>query len=82
MPGLTQREVDVDASRQLRKSLDEIMQLLVLLPQSSEREQAKLNITIAKMWLGADLKRLDAVAPELDAPRAPGDQPAVVEAAP
>lgn len=75
-----QRRIQIDANRDLREAVDTILARLVELPQSTEREEAKRKLAEAKMWLGSDLKRLDAVAPELDAPaKVDGAEPTVSE---
>lgn len=49
---------DVVANKQLRKVLDEKIQILSKLPKSRERSLSITKLEEAVMWLGMDLKRL------------------------
>lgn len=51
-------ENEIVANKQLRKDLDEKIQVLVNLPKSRERALSITKLEEAVMWLGMDLKRL------------------------
>lgn len=56
-------ESQIVANKQLRKDLDEKIQVLVGLEKSRERSLAITKLEEAVMWLGMDLKRLGAKNP-------------------
>jgi hypothetical protein len=56
-------ENEIVANKQLRKDLDEKIQIVVNLPKSRERSLAITKLEEAVMWLGMDLKRLGAQNP-------------------
>jgi len=56
-------ENEIVANKQLRKDLDEKIQVLVNLPKSRERALSITKLEEAVMWLGMDLKRLGAQNP-------------------
>lgn len=63
MPHEVHTEEQIVANKQLRKDLDEKIQVLVSLPKSRERSLAITKLEEAVMWLGMDLKRLGALNP-------------------
>ena len=54
---------DITLNKQLRKNLDEQLQLLKGLPKSRERSLSITKLQESIMWLGMDLKRLDEPNP-------------------
>lgn len=56
-------ENEIVANKQLRKDLDEKIQILSDLPKSRERSLSITKLEEAVMWLGMDLKRLGAQNP-------------------
>ncbi len=56
-------EREIVANKQLRKDLDEKIQVLSNLDKSRERSLAITKLEEAVMWLGMDLKRLGAQNP-------------------
>jgi hypothetical protein len=56
-------EAEIVANKQLRKDLDEKIQIVAELPKSRERCLAITKLEEAVMWLGMDLKRLGAQNP-------------------
>lgn len=57
------RDWEVIKDKQLRKALDEQLQVLKGLPGSRERSLAITKLQEAVMWLGMDLKRLNELNP-------------------
>lgn len=57
---------DITLNKQLRKNLDEQLQLLKGLPKSRERSLSITKLQESIMWLGMDLKRLDEPNPYPD----------------
>jgi len=57
------RTQEIVANKQLRKDLDEKIQELKNLPPSRERSICITKLQEAVMWLGMDLKRLNAENP-------------------
>lgn len=51
-------ENEIIADKQLRKEIDEKIQVLSSLPKSRERALAITKLEEGVMWLGMDLKRL------------------------
>ena len=49
---------EIVANKELRKTIDDIIQLVKNLPASRERSIAITKLQEAVMWLGMDLKRL------------------------
>ena len=60
--GIT-HQADVIINKQLRKSLDDQLQLLKAAPKSRERSLSITKLQEAIMWLGMDLKRLNEPNP-------------------
>ena len=58
-----ERTEEIVANKQLRKDLDEKIQEVKNLPPSRERSLCITKLQEAVMWLGMDLKRLDAPNP-------------------
>ena len=58
-----ERTEEIVANKQLRKDLDEKIQEVKNLPPSRERSICITKLQEAVMWLGMDLKRLDAPNP-------------------
>lgn len=56
-------ENEIVANKQLRKDLDEKIQVLSGLPKSRERSLSITKLEEAVMWLGMDLKRLGTQNP-------------------
>lgn len=56
-------EHQIIANKQLRKDLDEKIQILSNLPKSRERSLAITKLEESVMWLGMDLKRLGSPNP-------------------
>jgi hypothetical protein len=56
-------EAEIVADKRLRRDLDEQLQKLKALPGSRERSLAITKLQECVMWLGMDLKRLDAPNP-------------------
>lgn len=56
-------EDEIVANKQLRKDLDDKIQIVLSLPKSRERSLAITKLEEAVMWLGMDLKRLGAQNP-------------------
>ena len=63
--GIT-HEGEVIANKQLRKDLDQSLQLLHSLPKSRERSLSITKLQESIMWLGMDLKRLNEANPYPD----------------
>ena len=57
------RTQEIVANKQLRKDLDEKIQEVKNLPPSRERSICITKLQEAVMWLGMDLKRLNAEKP-------------------
>ena len=57
------RTQEIVANKQLRKDLDEKIQEVKNLPPSRERSICITKLQEAVMWLGMDLKRLNAENP-------------------
>ena len=57
------RTEEIVANKQLRKDLDEKIQEVKNLPPSRERSICITKLQEAVMWLGMDLKRLNAENP-------------------
>ena len=57
---------DITLNKQLRKNLDEQLQLLKGLPKSRERSLSITKLQESIMWLGMDLKRLNEPNPYPD----------------
>lgn len=57
-------EQRIRESKQLRADMDEILQAIKSLPGSPERSIAKRKLTEAIMWLGMDLKEVNASRPK------------------
>lgn len=57
------KETEIIANKQLRKDLDAHLQTLNALPKSRERALSTTNLEQSIMWLGQDLKRLNAPNP-------------------
>lgn len=60
---MEQRDFEVIADKQLRKSLDAQLQELKQLVPSRERALAITKLQESIMWLGMDLKRLNEANP-------------------
>lgn len=58
-----ERTEEIIANKQLRKEIDEKIQLVKALPASRERSLAITKLQEAVMWLGMDLKRLNETNP-------------------
>ena len=58
-----ERTEEIVANKQLRKDLDEKIQEVKNLPASRERSICITKLQEAVMWLGMDLKRLNAENP-------------------
>lgn len=58
-----EKEEEVKADKQLRKNLDEQLQVLRALPETRERSLAITKLQESIMWLGMDLKRLNEPNP-------------------
>jgi len=58
-----ERTEEIVANKQLRKDLDEKIQEVRSLPPSRERSICITKLQEAVMWLGMDLKRLNAPNP-------------------
>lgn len=58
-----ERTEEIVANKQLRKDLDEKIQEVKNLPPSRERSICITKLQEAVMWLGMDLKRLNAPDP-------------------
>ena len=58
-----ERIEEIVANKQLRKDLDEKIQVVKNLPPSRERSLAITKLQEAVMWLGMDLKRLNETDP-------------------
>lgn len=63
---MTDYSEDVKSNKQLRKDLDEKLQVLKSLPRSRERSLSITKLQEAIMWLGMDLKRLNEPNPYPD----------------
>lgn len=57
------RDEEIILNKQLRRDLDDKTQLVKSLPPSRERSICITKLQEAVMWLGQDLKRLDAPNP-------------------
>lgn len=57
------RTDEIIANKQLRKDIDERIQEIKNLPSSRERSLAITKLQEGVMWLGMDLKRLNAENP-------------------
>lgn len=57
------RTEEIVANKQLRKDIDEKIQEIKNLPPSRERSLAITKLQEGVMWLGMDLKRLNAENP-------------------
>lgn len=57
-------ETEIVADKQLRKNIDEIIQRLKSLDYTQERGISVIKLQEAVMWLGMDLKRINAIYPE------------------
>jgi hypothetical protein len=62
----TSWEVEVIKNKELRRDIDEKIQLVKQLPASRERSLCITKLQEAVMWLGMDLKRLNAPNPYPD----------------
>ena len=60
---IMERTEEIVANKQLRKEIDEKIQLVKALPASRERSLAITKLQEAVMWLGMDLKRLNETNP-------------------